>query len=82
MADAGSGRERHEIAGLQGVQHAVDPDIGATFQHIGEFLLGAFGVGIGGPPAGEQALVVDADPGQAQERPTGAPIDTQLGAAG
>src|SRR5579862_5182346 len=66
VGDAGAGGKSHRVAGPQPIQTAVQPDVGRAFEHVDELLLGALGVRERGAAAGRQALVVDAEPGQAE----------------
>lgn len=44
MGEAIAGGKAHGIAGAKAVEHAIEPDIWRTLEHIDEFLLCAFGM--------------------------------------
>ena len=55
-----------EVARLQAVQVAIDPDVGVAFEHEYELFLGAFRMWIRSPAARRQTFMVDANPRQAE----------------
>ena len=59
-------RADYSVAGAEAMQMPVDPDIRRALEHEHELLLHALGVRIRGAPAGQEALVMDAEPGEAE----------------
>src|SRR5688572_27272279 len=75
VRDPGSGREGDGLALFHAVQPAVDPGIALAFQDEDELLFLALGMRVAGAMPGQQALVMDADAGQAE---VGAEVDIHL----
>jgi len=61
MRDPRARRKADRIAGTKAMQRAVEPNVGCAFDHVDEFFFGALRVRVGGTPAGEQPLVMDAE---------------------
>ena len=68
MAEPGAGREADRVAGAEAMQMPIEPDIGRALEHEHELLLHALRMRIGGAPAGQQAVMMDAEAREA-ERP-------------
>ena len=66
---AGPGPEPDGVTGAQTMQMPVDPDIRRAFDHMGELILGLFGMGKRRATAGDQPYMVDAERPEAESPP-------------
>ena len=66
VGNAGAGRKADAITGAKPVQMPVEPDIWCAFDHIDEFFLGAFGVRERCATARQQAVMMNAEPLEAE----------------